>query len=430
MRGDASAKRIAAAGLLIAASLILVGGAPRIFAQNAKTSPAPYASIASDGESYAGPGRESSFDLTEQVLSIGLLVPLHGPEKADGDGIVAAAQMALKDASQRPMPGGRRLALAIGDESGPSWGLVSDVVMHLVFDQDAVALITSTSGDDGHLSEQVGNRIGVPVLTLSADATTTQIDIPWIFRPGPSDVLQAQAIARNIYRDRGLKSVLLVTERNHDGQRGDEAVRRAALSLGAPLPDGLVLDPLKPDLPSLLARMRSQPEQAVVLWTSAEVAGELLRLLDAAGVRAPIYLSQQAAQAGSRVVYLPANETAGAVYGAAVPEVKSAGIWTVSADGNDEAAALSFALRYRQLTGLLPSPAAAEAYDAVCLTVQALRAAGPNRARVRDKLAKVSDFRGASGTISFDREGNDSTPIHLVRVGRQGRSKATEEAAK
>ena len=446
MRGDASARRLASAGLLIAASLILLGGASRIFAQDEKAPSAPYASIARDGESYAGPGRESSFDLTERVLSIGLLVPLHGPEKADGDGIVAAAQMALKDASQRPMPGGRRLALAIGDESGPSWGLVSDVVMHLVFDQDAVALIASTSGTDAHLSEQVGNRIGVPVLTLSADATTTQIDIPWVFRPGPSDVLQAQGIARNIYRDRGLKRVLLVTERNHDGQRGDEAVRQAAPSLGAPPPDGLILDPLQPDLHSVLARMQAQPEQAVVLWTSAEVAGELVQSLGAAGVRAPIYLSQQAAQAGSHVEFLPANEAAaaangavgravdeaanGATDGAEANEVKPGGIWTVSADGNDEAAARSFALRYRQLTGMLPSPTAAEAYDAVCLTVQALRAAGPNRARVRDQLARVRDFRGASGTISFDREGNDPTPIHLVRVEEQRRSKAAEEAAK
>ncbi len=426
MRGDTCVKRTALAGLLTAASLILIVGALRTFAQNEQAPSAPYASIARDGETYEGPGRESSSDLTEPILSIGLLVPLHGPEKADGDGILAAAQMALKDASQQAMPGGKRLALAIGDESGPSWGMVSDVVMHLVFDQDVVALITSPSGTDAHLSEQVGNRIGVPVLTLSADATTTQIDIPWVFRPGPSDVLQAQQIAQNICRDRGLRRVLLVTEQNHDGRRGNESLREAARLLGALPPDQVDLDPLQPDLHSVLARMESQPEQAVVLWTSAEVAGELVRALGAAGIQAPIYLSQQAAQAGSGVEFSASDEVAAG----AETAPKQGGIWAVAADEKSQAAPGSFALRYRHLTGTLPSAAAAEAYDAICLTVQALRAAGPNRARVRDQLARVRDFRGASGTISFDREGNDLTSIHLVRMEETGRSKATEEATK
>jgi ABC-type branched-subunit amino acid transport system substrate-binding protein len=88
--------------------------------------------------------------------------------------------------------------------------------------------------------------------------------------------------------------------------------------------------------------------------------------------------------------------------------------WNLATDGNDAAAQKSFAQRYRLSTGMLPSPAATETYDAVLLTVRALRAAGPNRARVRDQLASVRNFAGASGTISFDREGNNTTALHMV----------------
>ena len=404
------ADRLAPCGILVASVLLLALGSARwVCAQSEKNSPAPYASIATDGERYAGPGRESAFDLPEPVLHIALLVPLHGPEKADGETIVAAAQMALRDASQRPMPGGRRLALAIGDESGPSWGLISDVVMRLVFDQDAVALITSTSGTDAHVSEQVGNRIGVPILTLSADATTTQIDIPWIFRVGSSDVLQAQVIARNIYRDRGLKSVLMIVERDHDGQSGAAAMRQAAQSWDASPPYELVLDPLQPDFASVLTRIQTQPEQAMVLWTGAETAGKLLRSLRAAGIHTPTYLSQQAAQAGSGTNFSEADPSA-------KTESNAASLWTVVTNEDDAATRQSFARRYQQAMGMLPSPTATEAYDTVCLTVRALRAAGPNRARVRDQLAKMRNFPGASGTISFDREGNNPTLAHLVRL--------------
>ena len=90
--------------------------------------------------------------------------------------------------------------------------------------------------------------------------------------------------------------------------------------------------------------------------------------------------------------------------------------WTLAARAENTAAGKSFATRYLQQTGRPPSAAAAEAYDAVCLTVRALRAAGPNRARVRDQLARTRGYSGASGIISFDRDGNNTTQVHLVAL--------------
>lgn len=360
---------------------------------------APYASIATDGESYAGPGRAAANDLTGKVVRIGMLAPMHGARKAEGDAMVAAAQIALQDAGGDALPGGRRVALAVRDESGPSWGVVSDEVIHLVMDDDVVAMITSTSGADAHLCEQVGNRMGVPVLTLAADATTTQIDIPWIFRMGASDSVEAQVMAQNIYRERGLTKVLFVAEQEHDGRRGVEAMERAAKALGVAAPESVMLDPLHADVGAVVKRIRAQEPQAVVMWTSAETAVALQRAMQAGGVKTICYLSRNAAQAGYEM-----------------GDVSSVGVWSVAADGEDAVARRSFARRYWQATGIVPSAAAMESYDAVLMTVRALRIAGANRARVRDELARVQDFAGASGRISFDREGNDRAAMHLVRM--------------
>lgn len=361
--------------------------------------PMPYASIATDGENYAGPGRESANDLTGTVVRIGMLAPMHGVRKAEGDAMVAAAQMALRDADGNALHGGRRMVLAVEDESGPSWSVVSDAVIRLVLKDDAVAVITSTSGVDTHLCEQVGNRMGVPVLTLSADATTTQIDIPWIFRMGASDAVEAQVMARAMYRERGLTKVLLITEQDHDGRRGVEAVGQAAGAFGVAVPDSVALGPLHADVGSVVKRIQAESPQAVVIWTGAETAGRLLRALRVAGVKTLCFLSQDAAGTG---------------FG--MDDSNAAGVWTVAADGADAIAGQSFARRYREATGASPSAVASETYDAVMVTVRALRVAGANRARVRDRLARVQNFDGASGRISFDHEGNDRTTLHLVRM--------------
>ncbi len=76
----------------------------------------------------------------------------------------------------------------------------------------------------------------------------------------------------------------------------------------------------------------------------------------------------------------------------------------------------SFARRYQIATSKLPSSIAAEAYDAVRLIALSVREAGPNRARVRDRIASVKELAGASGTISFDNEGNSLGGAQLVRL--------------
>lgn len=390
-------------------AVLVVTASTRQSAAQGKTKAVPYDSIASDGENYAGPARGSAWDQTGSTVYVGLLAPTHGSDMAEGEALVAAANMALNDSTQRPFPRGRHIELAVGDESGPAWGHVSDVILQLFLRQNVVALITSADGMNTHVSEQVGNRIGVPILTLSNDATTTEIDIPWIFRLGPSDAVQAQAIATNIYRERGLKRVTVISEGDHDGRGGVAAMRLAAISMGASVPEELVLDSQKPDFSSVVTSIRADSPQAIVLWTRAHAAQSLLPMLAAAGVSATVYLSQQAAQAGSGLALMSTMNNG-------ENAANSLSAWTIIARGEDTAVRTSFVTRYLQKTGRPPSAAATEAYDAVCLTVRALRAVGPNRARMRDALAQTREYPGASGTVTFDREGNNTTRIQVVAM--------------
>jgi branched-chain amino acid transport system substrate-binding protein len=390
-------------------SVIAIFAFPTLVMAQQSGSPVPYASIGSTGVSYAGAGRGAAYDLAGPVIRIGVLAPLKGPQKADGEAIVRAAQMALEDSAQQPLPGDLRLELAIGDESGPAWGRVSESLLHLVLNDHAVAIVTSASGATAHLGEQVGNKAGVPILTLSTDATTTQINMPWIFRLGPSDTQQAQVMARDIYQMRGFRRVLLVTQHDHDGRMGGREFVEAAHKLEAPAPDSLEIDPLRPDAGSLLAYIKTKPPQAIVFWTQPEIAKQLLAAIQGNGIHAPIYFSLETAQEGSGLE--PRHENT-----AGIKDPSGAGIYTVASALEATPLRESFARRYLAATGSLPGPVAAEAYDAVRMIARAVREAGPNRARVRDHLSKTRGLEGVSGTISFDTQGNNLADVGLVRL--------------
>lgn len=383
----------------VSGALLLAGIPTSMRAQT--TAPTPYASISTEGESYAGPGRASENDLTGQIVLIGLLAPLRGARKAEGDAMVAAAQMAIDDAAPQRLSGGRRVALALEDSSGPSWGVVSDAVIRLMLDDQAVTVITSSSRTDTHLCEQVGNRIGVPVLMLSSDPTATQIDIPWIFRMGPSDIQEAEAIAHEIYGVRKLQTVLLVTEKNHENSLVIHELNQAALAIHAPAPRQIALDESQQDLEPIMKEIEAERPQAVLIWTGPSTAATLLRALRIAGVKTLRYLSQHASSE---------------MHEALTTELAAADVWRIAANREPSSDRQEFAARFQQATGSTPSSIASQTYDAVSLTVRALQVAGPNRARIRDEVATTTNYDGVSGRISFDREGNDTVAVHFIQL--------------
>jgi len=387
---------------LISLRLVAAAFLAATTAANAQTdSPTtpPYAAINREAINYAGPGRETARDLPGPEIKLGLLAPLQGARKAEGEALREAAQMALEDEAANPLPAGRRLALVVRDETG-LWGRASSEIVHLVFDDRVVALLTSPEGTAAHLAEQVGNRVGVPVLTLASDSTTTQINIPWLFRIVPNDAAQARAFATNIYRERALQKVLLMVEASHDGRVGREEFEKAARRLQAPLPDCLEIALPIADVDSLLSEIRARGPQAIVLWTGAETAAQLLEGMGQLPSTPAIYVCQKALQEPFLRV---------------VEQALGRNIWlATSRPGAPVAARQDFAARFQARTGTAPSAAATQVYDAVRLVASSLRQSGPNRARLRDSLAKVADFPGVSGTISFDGAGNNQAEVALT----------------
>jgi branched-chain amino acid transport system substrate-binding protein len=361
----------------------------------AQAPPAPYAVIPRDAVNYSGPGRDANHDLQGSEIKIGFLAPLTGPHADEGKALLQAAQLAIEDEAASPLPEGRRLSIVARDQSG-LWGRSSNEIVHLVYEDQAVAIVTSLDGGSAHLAEQVANKVGIPVVTLSTDPTTTQINLPWIFRLGPTDTQQARAFARDIYVARKLKQVILIAEKGHDGRVGGEQFQKAARELNAPPVIQLAIDPADWNPDSVVSQIMAQKPEALVFWTGHETAAGLVPPLRRAIPTAPVYLCRETAQGRS--------------------DRDQANIWIVTSRLAGGPLRQSFEKRYRARAGALPTPAGAQAYDAVRLLAAALRRSGPNRARLRDALAVLPSYAGASGVISFDHAGNDLSDVTLTRL--------------
>jgi ABC-type branched-subunit amino acid transport system substrate-binding protein len=311
------------------------------------------------------------------------LLPLEGPNAEQGRVLLKAAEQAIADENKGgALPDGRPFSLAVKNETG-SWGQSSSEMMRLITEDQSLALIIGPDGNLAHQAEQIANKLGVSIVTLASDATTTEINIPWIFRVVASDQQQAEVIARAIYeRDKRAKVLLLATT-DHDGRAGKAAFLRTMQKLGAPAPAELNVDPGFVDTGQIRGALNLAKANVVVFWTDSLVLEELLDTVQGMPLVQAIYSSEKAAQT---ILANPGTR-------------RGAGVVRVPVMG--------------QSTGQSGMPE--QVYRAVRLIAAAIRSAGPNRARVRDALARCTDSGDGSEPM-FDGAGNLLAKPQLVSV--------------
>jgi len=310
------------------------------------------------------------------------------------------------------------MELAVRNEA-ERWGQASSEMVQLISEEQVAALITSSDGSIAHQAEQIANKIGIPIVTLASDATTTRINIPWVFRLGPSDEDQARAIEAKLYHPGNPKKVLLLVETDHDGRVGAEEFEKAVERLQGTPPERLEIASSELHLETIAAQVKASAADAIVLWTSTSLAERILPLLRQGNLVRPIYLCRKAAAS------VLANAFAATEDETQTRNQNPLGIWaTASVTGATNRETSEFAKRYREKTGVWPSFEALQIYDAVRLVAESLRATGANRTRLRDYMAAGNRFEGLSETFVFDSAGNTLGEVHLLQLATATKSPA------
>jgi ABC-type branched-subunit amino acid transport system substrate-binding protein len=367
-----------------------------VHAQTCADATKPYATLDRQGVTYRGPIPSAEKELPNGAAVIGVILPLRGAQQAEGQALLAAAQLAIEEEQSRgPLRDGRRLQLSIRDESGP-WGQASMEILKL-FDQDhALAILTSANGTSAHLAEQIANKISIPILTLSSDPSTTEANVPWLFRVGPSDTDQARAFCRRIYTDRRVHNVLLIAQTDHDGRTGAAEFEKAAKGFGLAAPVRFDGTDSPQDLETLQELLRTTKPDSVVVWTNAPVAEALLPAIRSTAPAIPVFLCSKAAQLGAPGISTEPGE-----------------MFTV--ESSNPTGLSKFQQLYLARTGATPGWAANEMYQTVQVVAAALRTTGANRVLLRNYLANEGKPT-ATAMLPFDPAGNSLKEFAIVRL--------------
>ncbi|MCP4693928.1 MAG: amino acid ABC transporter substrate-binding protein [Desulfobacterales bacterium] len=391
-------------GSILAWTLSLLLGTGAAFASNkasAPDRPLPYKRMLEDDLQFNGHRGAPAAPASLEEIRVGVFSPDESADPAS-KALLQGARLAVEEANQGRKGPPFRLIRRWADNP---WAAGSSEMIRLAYRDRAWAVIGHL-GAASHIASQIAVKGRFPVITpLSSDPSLTHARVPWIFRLPPDDQAQARVLVRQGVRPRGLKRVGLLTSTDPDGRMGADALRAEMAKEGVPplfhLPIGLET----PDVRGAVRRARTFNPDGLILRLPRPDLLTLLDALEEKGARHPVFLPWIP---GLDMEALPAR------YGGEIVAVQP-----FRPEPGYEPW-LRFTRAYTARYGQKPSFAAAYAFDAANMILQAIGNRDLTRVDLRDRLAGMKDYPGAGGPVRWDTGGgNHSRPIIRTLPGKR-----------
>jgi len=347
--------------------------------------PQPFSILRERQTEYVGPGRDEPSPEDVSEVLIGYFGP-GDPEHAQHGDLWRAAMCAVAAANRnggyRGVP--FRLVAAWSDDP---WGGGVKQLTRLVFEERVWAVVGGVDGSTTHLAEQIVVKSRLPLISpVSTDKSVNLANIPWMFSLAPGDHLLAPLLADEIVARAGARDFVLITADDHDSRVLSAELRTALARRHAVPRFQHTCRQADPYSAELIAEVLKSPPAAVVVVADAADSARLIRALRSQHYEGRVF----GGPALGRHSFLQAA-------GPAAERAVFPLLYTAS-DGPSAAPAETIAFDY----------AAAHTFDAVSLTIEAIRRAGLNRARIHDALRALDGWSGLTGPVHWDKLGSNT----------------------
>jgi branched-chain amino acid transport system substrate-binding protein len=344
----------------------------------------------------------SSLATKSDTLTIGVVLPLTGEAAHWGVAARRGAELAVDGLNAAGGIGGRQVALMVEDDRCQAGDGIAAFNRIMAAARPPAVLGAVCSGVTLAIAPLAEQQRTVLISPASTSPKLSEAG-DFIFRVIPSGALRGKVLADYLYHDRGLRRLAVLYINNEGGAGGGSAFKAHFTQLGGKV----VFEESYPqgasDLRAQLTRMKAANAQGVLVGSYPPDTIVILRQARELAVQLPMFFTTEAVE-NTDVLRQAGAAAEGVVY-----------ILAASASGPAPAA---FAQAHAAKYGKPPEPFAAEGYDVVRLIAAAATGAGTplGGAGIRDFLHSVHDYAGASGTITFDSNGDVIKPYAIKTI--------------
>lgn len=345
-------------------------------------------------------------------VRVALAMPLTGDIASLGQGLKRASMMAIEEANEANPTGPQVEMIAFDDRSDPKEAV--SVANRIISDRSMVAVIGHFNSGCSIPASRIYAQVGLPMITPASsnpELTLQQLSPQWtyaksVFRANTTDNVQGAYGANFVFNDLKIKNVAIIHDKTAYGQGVAEEFKKQFERNGGKVTafEGLQLGDR--DFRSLLTRVKATKPQALYFGGMFSEGGILVRQTRDIGFKGPFVTCEANYDPSFLKVAGSAAEGAFVTFLGSPPELLPT--------------AKDFIARYRQR---YPDDELksydAYGYEVGTLVMDAIKAAGPDRAKIIEYLRTVR-HEGVLGTTSFDEKGdtmNKTITLFQVKNG-------------
>lgn len=332
---------------------------------------------------------------------IGALLPLTGDAAQWGAEPQKAIQMAIDEINLAGGIKGKKLR-AIFEDTQASPKLATSALNKLITTDKIQVVIGPISSSEMLAIAPIANSNKVVLVSPSATNNAITNSGDYIFRVINSDVIEGSAMATVIYKEfQHKKGAILAT--NSAGVVGiGDIFEKTFTSLGGQILIYEKADEKSVDYKSILAKIKAAKPDFVYAIAYPKETGIMIKQIREVGFTGAIFSSQPAED--PQVVDIAGNAVDGVVYSTTTLTSEVLGVPYEK-----------FVEKFKEKYSKAPGSFATESYDALNIIAKVLSEVDENGTKIKDSLYSVKGYKGVSGEISFDQNGDVNKPIVIKK---------------
>jgi branched-chain amino acid transport system substrate-binding protein len=344
----------------------------------------------------------------KEPLKIGALLAVTGPASFLGAPEARTLEMLVEDLNAKGGVDGHRIELVVKDTGGSPEKALS-FAKQLVEEDAVFAIIGPATSGETIAVKPVAEEGKTILLSCAAAEVITNPVLAHVFKVAPKDSFAAEMIFRRM-KKMGVKRVGFLSSNTGFGKAGKEQVEKLAPSFGVEIAVSEVYDKAATDLTAEVTKLKAAKVDAILNWSIEPAQAIVIKNARQIGLTVPIFQSHgfanvqyaKAAGAAAEGVMFPASRVVVAESLAAADRQKP----VVAAYKQ------AYEARYKEDV----STFGGHAYDALGILVRAVREAGLDRAKVREKIENMKGFVGTAGVFNFSPQDHNGLALDAFEM--------------
>ncbi len=329
---------------------------------------------------------------------VGAVFSVTGRASFLGDPEKKTAVMLADEINKAGGINGKKLELIVYDDEGDA--TKTNLAVKKLISQDKVCVVIGPSLSGNSLAVvPLAEQLKTPLISAAASYKIVTDDAGkqryWVFKVPQSDSMAVEAIYNHM-KKKGIKKIAIISGTTGFGKSGQSELVRLAPQYGIEIIANESYGPKDTDMTAQLTKIKGTSPEAIVNWSIGPTQVTVLRNYRDLGMTSiPFYQSH--GFGSKKNIEL----AAGAAEGVYTPLGACATPAALPADHPQKKVAMGYNQSYTAMYNEPVSTFGGHAWDSLSLAVDALKAVGCDRAKIRDYLENKKGFIGQHGVFNF-----------------------------